>query len=84
MNAMQQITSYEPGAKPVQNSISFQGLTVATLAPVIVPLIASWLGLSETDASLVFTYIVTGAGALWGLYGILRRSSIRLPWQKAA
>ncbi len=79
---MQQIMSYDTGAKPAQNSVSLQGLTIATLAPVVIPLITSWFGMSDADAALVFQYIVTGAGALWGLYGVLRRCDIRLPWQK--
>lgn len=83
MSVIQQIIEHSPDARPVQNSASFQGLSVTVLAPVIIPLIASWFGLSETDATMVFTHVVAGAGALWSLYGILRRCDIRMPWQKA-
>ena len=81
--AISQIMSHEPDAKPAQNSASLQGLGVAMAAPVVVPILASVFGMEATDAALLFQHIITGLGALWSLFGILRRADIRMPWQKA-
>ena len=79
MTPVEKIVAHSSDAKPVQDSASLQGLLIATLTPVLVPIASSWLGIAEADMAIVFQHVVTVAGALWSVYGILRRSDIRLP-----
>jgi hypothetical protein len=79
MTPVEKIVAHSLDAKPVQDSASLQGLLIATLTPVLVPMAASWLGMAEADVATVFQRVVTIAGALWSVYGILRRRDIRLP-----